>query len=103
MRGAKRIRVPREEEEAGRFLVETVGECELRAEALAELAEKASSAVYRDSGPLVDGEIRVGPGRGWEDRHTGLRKRSAERITARLPAMFAAMPMAIGVWWNRIP
>ena len=78
-------------------------ERELRAEALAKLAEEAAGAVYRDSGPLVDGEIRVGPGRGREDRHAALRKRSAERMTARLPAMFAAMPIAMGVWWKRIP
>ena len=78
-------------------------ERELRAEALAKRAKKAAGTVYRDSGLLVDGEIRVGPGRGREDRHAALRKRSAERMTARLPAMFAAMPIAMGVWRKRIP
>ena len=103
MRGAKRLRVPREEEDARRLLVEPVDERELRAELLAQHAEEAAGAVYRDAGPLVDGEIRVGPGRGREDRHAALRKRSAERMTARLPAMFAAMPITIGGWWKRIP
>ena len=108
VRGAERVRVPREEEDAGRLLVEPVDERELRAEALAERAEEAAGAVHRDSGPLVDGEIRVGPGRGREDRrrarrHSALRKRSAERMTARFPTMFAAMPITMGVWWKRIP
>jgi hypothetical protein len=97
VRGAERVRVPREEDDAGRLLVEPVNERELRAEALAERAEEAAMSVYRDSGLLVDGEIRVGPGRGREDRHAALRKRRAERMTARLPAMFAAMPITMGV------
>jgi len=62
VRGAKRLRVPREEEDARRLLVEPVDEREVRAELLAERAEEAAGAVYRDAGPLVDGEIRVGPG-----------------------------------------
>ncbi len=113
VRRAERARVPREEEDAGRLPVEPVDERELRAEAPAQRTEEAAGAVYGDSGPLVDGEIRVASWRAREDRrrarrrrarrHSALRKRSAERITARLPAIFAAMPITIGVWRNRIP
>lgn len=66
VRGAQRLRVSREEEDAGRLLVEAVDEREAAAflaQALAQSTEKSARSVHGDAGPLVDGEIRVGPGR----------------------------------------
>ena len=111
MRGAERLGVPREEEDARRLLVEPVDEREVLPELLAQRAEESARAVDRDSGPLVDREVGVGAAGATGGaaaaprpaRSAALRKRSAERMTARLPAMFAAMPITIGVWWKRIP
>ena len=91
----------REEEDAGRLLVEAVDEREIRPEALTERPEEAVRPVDGDAGGLVDREVGLRAGRRREDLHAlNLR---ADPMTARLPAMFAAIPITIGVWWNRIP
>ena len=99
-----------EEEDAGRDPVQTVNERQLPAELVPRHGEDAPGPVHRGPRGLLDGDVRLRPGRRREEReerdgHAPGRERNrrAMKITARFPAMFAAIPMTIGHCRNRMP
>ena len=74
----------------------------------AKLGEEAAGSVDGASLGLVDGKVSLRGGRGRKDAdlrrfQRPLRKRRAERMTARFPAMFAAIPTMSGHWAIRTP
>ena len=101
--GAERVGVLREKEDARRLLVEPVNEGEAAPVRGPELREEAARPVDGAPRRLVDGEIPLRSGRRGENpdlrgAQGRLRKRRAERMTARLPTMFAAIPRMTGHW-----